>query len=51
MVELYADMRNRGTNNIAEVICHGEDLSRSRLVQCRGINMVGIRNLSRHRNL
>ena len=30
MVELYADVRNRGTNTIAEVICHGEDLNRSR---------------------
>ena len=24
MVDLNADVRNRGTNTIAEVICHGE---------------------------
>ena len=50
MVDINADVRNRGTNTIAEVICHGEDLSRSHLVQFRGINMVGIRNLSRYKS-
>ena len=48
MVEFYVDVRKRGTNTIAEVICHGEDLSRSRLVQFRGTNKVGLRNLSRY---
>ena len=50
MVEFNADVRNRGTNTIAEVICHGEDLNRSRLVQFRGTNMVGLRNLSRYKS-
>ena len=48
MVDVNADVRNRGTNTIAEVICHGDNLSRSRLVQCRAANIVGIRNLSRY---
>ena len=48
MVDLNAEVRNRGTNIIGEVICHGDNLSRSRLVQCRGTNKVGIRNLSRY---
>ena len=47
MVDLNADVRNRGTNFIALWICHGEKLYRSRLVQFRGTNIIGQRNLSR----
>jgi hypothetical protein len=47
MVQLSAEVRNRGTNIIGEVICHGDKLGRSRLVQCRGTKMVGLEDMSR----
>ena len=50
MVDLNADVRNRGTNFMGLVICHSDKLGRSRLVQCRGTNIVGLRNLSRPKN-
>ena len=49
MVDLNADYECRGTISIGLVICHGDKLSRSCLVQCRGTNMVGLWNLSRNR--
>ena len=51
MVDLNADYECRGTNFIGVMICHGDKLGRSRLVQCRAINMVGLRNWSRYRCL
>ena len=51
MVDLNADVRNRGTNFIGLGICHGDKLGRSRLVQCRGTNTGGLEDLSRHRSL
>ena len=49
MVELNAQGCNRGTNTIAEVICHGEKLAQGCLVQFRGTKKGGIDNMSRHR--
>ena len=51
MVDLNADVRNRGTNFMGLGICHGEKLGRSRLVQCRVTNIVGLADMSRCRTL
>ena len=45
-----AKERNHGTNIIAEVICHGDKLAQGCLVQCRGTNLGGVDNMSRHRS-
>ena len=51
MVDLNADVRNRGTNTIAEVICHGDNLAQGCLVKCRGTNNDGVDNMSRYESL
>jgi hypothetical protein len=49
MVQLFAEVRNRGTNTIGKVICHGDKLSSKPLCAVSRYKNGRISNLSRYK--